>query len=452
MSPGLRKGLIKLYGDEVSLPFERALRDSEFGELLDLPLLSPARRSETLNEISLSKVPFEKLRRLTLSNGSQTDATIECRPDFNQCVDARSLYRFFCRCTVHAHSLGDFRFAPHLYAPILKGADFFSYFGDGNCIALGLLFSGLGRSLLGSSIEPRYVQLAEPRFSHVHCVVDQGGKKRYLDPDLKADAEFDRLQEADFPGWWYYLVTHYGLVEYYSLSESDRQAYFPMVMRETRTRLYLDRSDSWQARGVPYPSVRAYLNRALRSFSEVLDPLSDDYDWKGQYRAAVRESFAESADPFEFDRDSVSILRIPSGGTLEFGSTPPDDYRQLVDVLQTVYFGKALARLTFRIADCEQVKILLPTLPWFIVVDESSSLHFEGRTIGVGRRPGQWTMGELDELFEGQVGGRLIEVRGNAGQEASVYFPINAAFWNSRYISLSHEHGAQLSARAEIAE
>ena len=433
------------YTKATRVEFQQRFSAAGFEKYLRLPFLNPPTRQLNNQTVSLSEIDFTKLSTLSITNHLPIPVKLEGSVAFSQPYSLQSLFADFTSIAHHHVRMEHYHKFPEYYAGVYASPRYFFFHGDGFCTLLSVLFQGLCLKLLGEKIEAMYCRTPDFLFSHGYCGYSDQQKTWYIDPDLKAifnQREFPNFEPAT---WFINFFENISVQLFHEINDLERESKF---YRFTRSHFNWLKTCDIRELSQPrsrYEVTRSLLLETVNSSSEIYDVWADDYPWKKNYRNAAGK---HSKENFFFCQniDQAQIFCLPPGAAFEVGISDPE-VAGWIRQLQTIFFGRVPGRLRIPIKAQTDIEIVIPEIPWLITFRGSSTSIKINNTalqlnrIGNAAALGALGMGDLDRFESGLIKLDPLVVNSESDGELSIYFPINAAFWNSSLIKLSGPAG-----------
>lgn len=402
---------------------------------------------------SLGQVNFEKICKLSVSNTTNEPVKILASTNFFEIKSLEQVFQHFVAVTRHANRFQHFRDFPEYYAKVLQDARYFYFHGDGFCTKLALLFQALVRKVLDLKITAMYCRTDDFKFSHGYCLYNQGTEKIYIDPDLKGFFPYTRFQNFQPASWFLNFIENIAIYNYHKLSQAQQTEMFYDFACDYFQWLYTCCDRELSLPNSDYNVTLDLLHTTLPSQSEVFDIFADDYPWKSKFRQAASAYGATDKQVIFQNLDKPFPIFLPANSTLEIN--PKDELDDYNTQIAKYYFGRVAAALRINLEANVGKTITLPEIPWTLAITKGTAqqirfndyeLIFNDEMV-VKNIPFRG-MGALNTVVRSFWTEGLVTLHSSSACELSIYFPINASFWNSNLLMLQMEENPGVNIEA----
>jgi hypothetical protein len=449
----------KHYSKETREIFLKKYEDAGLLVPITVPLLLSSNKLNVIKNINsnFAEIDFTKIHKLLIFNNNSHDIKILASTNFFEIDNLEELFNKFISVTNHANRFQHFRDYPEYYARVLQDSRYFYFHGDGFCTQLALLFQAMARKVLNLDVTAMYCRTEDFKFSHGYCLYNNKNDCTYIDPDLKAFFPYSDFKKFKPASWFINFIENIAIYKYHKLQPDQQNEmfydfackYFEWLGTCCDRELSLPNSD--------YNITLNLLHTTLPNNNEVFDIFADDYPWKSTYRNEAYKYGATRNLVMMQNLDKPFTITLPANSTLEVN--PKDQLSDYSTELSKYYFGRVAGVLRINLVANENITITLPEIPWYVAITKgnASQITFNGHDIkfsedymlsGVYYRG----MGALNHIVKTFWTNGELTLKSQFNCELSIYFPINASFWNSDLIKLELEdyNGVQLESYSSL--
>ncbi|MCB0317358.1 MAG: hypothetical protein KDD56_01280 [Bdellovibrionales bacterium] len=421
-----------------------------FTKFYTTPIMDLNKVNPRMRKTAFDAIEYTKINKLSCTNPTDKKITLQCYVRFTDADNLKGLFENFISVSHHLLRFQHFHHFPKYYSGVYSGPRYFFFHGDGFCTFLSVMFQGLCMKLLNIKPITMYCRSDDFMMSHGYCRYDDGITDWYIDPDLMEMFPYKDFENIHPSSWFINFLENIAVHLYNKLSKEEQNSLFYDFTRDHIS--WVDSCDirELSQRGSSYSVSKNLLIKTLLGQHEVYDVWANDYPWKEEYRKYARQF---SSEDFFFCQNIDKPLEITLPPQSTFSVNETDQEVELhLRKLQEIFYGRAPGRIKFCVNKLKDNIVVLPEIPWMLTVNGDvnkiiiNGISFDLRPTGSDLK--YLGMGDLDPIKNDLLELKPLKINLESDAVVSIYIPLNASFWNSKFISICCEDSKSLEVKS----